>query len=579
MSPRRRLPLLAAAVTAAALLALAPSAASAAAPLPFGHACDDQDGVRFCPAADLSQRVKSWDGVPLDVDVTLPASGDGPFPTILLLHGLGGNKRNFEGTGGDPAYNNVFFAKRGYAVVTPTARGFGDSCGAIASRSAGCEKGWTHLGDIRYEVRDLQYLVGLLVDEKVTDPKAVGSTGISYGGGFSTMLAFLHDRIRLPNNKFAPWKSPKGTPISLAAAWPRWLWTNGEAIFTRNGRGYWSRNPLGAVTQAWADVIFSTAFGGFTAPDGVDSTADIHVWKKLLDAGSQGAASRKVLDQTYTDHGVAGIAGTPAPLLFQSGWTDALFPVPQGLAGYDSILRKNPKAPVALQVGDLGHGAANKPADNAKFDKQGLAFFNSWLLRKGKKLAPGTVTAFTQTCPKPAPGGGPFTATRFTGLARGKLSFGTRAALRITQAGASQELATKVGATGVNACAPLAPDATSKAVFSATSPGVTLIGLPALTGQVKTSGKNAALAARLWDLDPKANTQQLVTRGVYRLTDNQKGRFRLDLDGNGWKFPKGHKVVVELLGKDFPTYQASPNDFSATFTGVSVSLPVRERTK
>src|SRR4051812_25538498 len=138
MPPRRRLPLLAAAAIAAALLAVAPAAG--AAPTPFGHACTDQDGVRFCPTSDLSQRVKSWDGVPLDVDVTLPATGDGPFPTILLLHGLGGTKTSFEGTGGEPKYNNVFFAKQGYAVITPTARGFGSSCGSPASRTAGCEK-------------------------------------------------------------------------------------------------------------------------------------------------------------------------------------------------------------------------------------------------------------------------------------------------------------------------------------------------------------------------------------------------------------------------------------------------------
>src|SRR3954469_22515581 len=129
MPPRRRIPLLAAAVTAA-LLAPPPPAPTPATPLPFGHACTDQDGVRFCPTSDLASRVPSWDKTPIDVDVTLPATGDGPFPTILLLHGLGGTKRSSEGTGGAAKYNNVFFAKQGYAVVTPTARGFGNSCGS-----------------------------------------------------------------------------------------------------------------------------------------------------------------------------------------------------------------------------------------------------------------------------------------------------------------------------------------------------------------------------------------------------------------------------------------------------------------
>src|SRR3954462_4428371 len=107
----------AALAVAAAVVGLVPGSAQAA-PAPFGHACAPQDGVRFCPTADLASRVASFDGTPLDVDVTLPATGDGPFPTILLLHGLGQTKAAFEGPGGDPSYNSVRFAQLGYAVVT-----------------------------------------------------------------------------------------------------------------------------------------------------------------------------------------------------------------------------------------------------------------------------------------------------------------------------------------------------------------------------------------------------------------------------------------------------------------------------
>src|SRR3954464_12686634 len=144
MSPVPRAALLAAA--ASALLALLPSAvATAAEPAPFGHACAPQNGVRFCPTPDLPSRPASFDGTPIDVDVTLPPSGDGPFPTILLLHGLGGTKKSFESTSGDQSYTNWFFAQHGFAVVTPTARGFGASCGRASAATAGCEHGWTRL--------------------------------------------------------------------------------------------------------------------------------------------------------------------------------------------------------------------------------------------------------------------------------------------------------------------------------------------------------------------------------------------------------------------------------------------------
>src|SRR3954447_23691219 len=101
-----------------------PSSAAAATPAPFGHACSTRsDGTRFCPTTDAGpgqtvDGVPSFDGVPLDVDVTLPAKGRGPFPTIVMLHGWGGNKTAFESSDpeGDGSntyrYNNDFFARQ-----------------------------------------------------------------------------------------------------------------------------------------------------------------------------------------------------------------------------------------------------------------------------------------------------------------------------------------------------------------------------------------------------------------------------------------------------------------------------------
>jgi predicted acyl esterase len=170
---------------AAAVLAV-PGAAHAAPPSPFGHACTPQNGVRFCATVSDAQRVPSFDGVPIDVDVTLPPSGDGPFPAIVMLHGYGGSKRSFqattpEGDGGSTYhYNDVYYAQQGYAVITPSARGFGRSCGVLDSRTPpACDRGWLHLADQRYEIRDTQYLLGLLADQGLVRPQAIGVTGVS----------------------------------------------------------------------------------------------------------------------------------------------------------------------------------------------------------------------------------------------------------------------------------------------------------------------------------------------------------------------------------------------------------------
>ena len=231
-----------------------------------------------------------------------------------------------------------------------------------------------------------------------------------------------------------------------------------------------------------------------------------------------------------------------------------------------------------MQIGDLGHMPANNhPLDTAGFDQQGLRFFDAWLRGKGRKPPSGRVTAPTMTCPREAPsGGGPFVAPRFGALSRGSMRFGTLKTLKIDSGGASAELANRLSATAVNLCDPVSRTQPARRP-SAAAPGVDAIGLPVLSGRVSTSGRYGQIDARVWDLDPATHAQRLITRGVYRLRDDQRGRFRFVFDGNGSRFPAGHRIVVELLGRDAPTYLASPEAFSARLRDLKITLPVRER--
>ena len=207
----------------------------------------------------------SFDGVPLDVDVTLPASGDGPFPTIVMMHGYGGNKSAFEATSTPGSYSNLFYAQQGYAVVNYSARGFGRSCGTPDSRtSPACDAGWLHLADHRYESRDTQHLLGLLVDQGVARADALGVTGVSYGGIQSLNLARLRDRIRLPDGSFQPWRSPNGTPLQIAAAYARWpgsdltyaLQPNGRFLDFRTPKPNQSITPGGVMKKSYNDGLY-----------------------------------------------------------------------------------------------------------------------------------------------------------------------------------------------------------------------------------------------------------------------------------------------------------------------------------
>lgn len=560
-------------LAASALALVLPAPAALAQPAPFGHACSAEDGVRFCPTTDLAGRVKSWDGVPLDVDVTLPPSGDGPFPTILLLHGLTQTKTAFEGTGRDPLYNIVAFARRGYAVVTPTARGFGNSCGKSLQGTPGCERAWARLDDIRYEIRDIQWLAGLLVDEGIANPKRIGATGISYGGGASTMLAFLRDRVVLPNGRLAPWRSPAGKRISLAAAWPRWLWTNGEAIFTRNGRGAWSREPPGVPVKAWADTIFLGANLGLIAPLGSELSADVNGWKQLLDQGRFDARARAVLRNAFLYHGVASLKGR------SFSRPDGRMPCSLSHRRWPAIGRSASATPTRRLDADRRPGSRRRqpPARHRAPRQAGQQV-------PGRLAAPERQTAQARqghrahadlparrTCRRRAVHRARF---RLTGPRREGLRHKEEASDHLR--GASPALAAALNPVSGDFCVPQRQDPTSRATFSARSRGVTLLGLPVLTGRVETKGRYGQLDARVWDLDPMTDMQRLVTRGTYRLTDNQRGRFRFVLDGNGWRFARGHRIVVELLGRDAPTYLPSTTNFSASLSDLRIRLPIRE---
>jgi hypothetical protein len=77
-----------------------------------------------------------------------------------------------------------------------------------------------------YEVRDVQYLLGLLADEGVIDPQAIAATGQSEGAGMSLRLGALKDRVEPPDHELVLWTARSGTPMSIAAIAPQAGWTD-----------------------------------------------------------------------------------------------------------------------------------------------------------------------------------------------------------------------------------------------------------------------------------------------------------------------------------------------------------------
>jgi pimeloyl-ACP methyl ester carboxylesterase len=574
------------------VLALVVPTAAAQAADPFGHPCIAQSGVRFCPTATDAQRVPSWDGVPLDVDVTLPPTGDGPFPAIVMMHGWGGNKASFEsatpeGNGGaNYHYNNTYFAQQGYVVLTPSARGFGRSCGAIDSRtSPGCDTGWVRLADHRYEARDVQHVLGLLVDQGIVQAKKIGVTGISYGGIQSLSLARLRNSIRLPDGSFRAWRSPNGTNMKIAAAFSRWGASDLTYSLEPNGRFLDSRDyfdvgqsiePGGVQKQSYIGVLYGAGLAfGFYAPQGAPFNADITGWKELTDKGEpETPAVLRVGRELTRYHSFAGLPGAPAPLLVQNGWTDDLFPAPEALRVW-RILRPIKEAHVAFQFGDFGHPrGANKAAVDQALNTQGAKFFDAYLKSSGKGPRRGSVTAYTQTCPVEAPADGPFRASSWDKLHPGNVRFRARATQKVTSSGGDPDIAKAIDPIGgEKPCEPLPAARAPGTAIAKRKVGkpYTLLGLPTVRAEIKTKGRGGMIAARLWDVS--AGEQRLVARGIYRLRDNQTGKLVFQLFGNGWRFARGHTAKLELVGSDPPFVRASNFSFSVKVSKLSVDLP------
>jgi hypothetical protein len=299
----------------------------------------------------------------------------------------------------------------------------------------------------------------------------------------------------------------------------------------------------------------------------------------VTNAGEQPAGSpalkedEDIATKIYTYHQGYGLPGKPAPLLIQNGWTDDLFPPREALRIYNSLGGR-----AVLQFGDLGHSrGSNNEKDDHYFQEEGASFFAAKLQHAGAAPRPGKVTAFTQTCPKVGAGGGPFIGKSWARLHQHTVSFGSAAAQLFTSVGGSATIAAEFDPiANKDACKSVkAENEANTANYTMTSTGFTLLGLPTVTATIKTTGTFPELVARLWDVTP-GGEQRLISRAVWRVgasEENTTSTITFQLHGNGYQFPAGDTVKVQLLGRDVPYLRASNGIFAIEASNVTVTLP------
>ena len=570
------------------LAVLGSDASAASARSALGIECVPSGDVETC-AGTLETRVPSWDRTPLDVDVYLPAGRPGPFPLIVSLHGFGATKAGAFDDSEEPRR----WARGGYAVMAYSARGQGLSCGVPVSRTpGGCERGWSHLADARFEGRDTQHLAGRLVDEGLAKP-AIGVTGTSYGGGQSLLLAALRDRTMLPDGRLAPWRSPEGTAMKIAAAAPRIGWSDLAQALVPTGRtlDYRPLNPygdgFGVVKQSYLEGLFRLGdTAGWFAPKGADPDADVIAWKEMLDRGEPYDAKlaahvraqfRRFRSAYYL---LADLPPSqrrePAPTVTYDGWLDDIMPADEALRWNGIVRRLFPQAKLGVVLtGEFAHNRGSLADDATLANEEREKLFARHLKGDASTRPLNGVKTRTVGC-NGAPEEGPFATPTWAAQHPGAVVLKSEQRQTFTSAGGSATNALRTDPFGAaTPCPTLAAERDpGAATYELAVPtGFTLMGSPTVVAEMGNAGQFPQVSARIWDIGPDGQT--FVQHGLFR--PRRDGVQTFQLPPMAYRFAAGHRLKLELLGRDSPYARPSNGSFTTTVSRLTLELPVRER--
>jgi hypothetical protein len=452
----------------------------ARADVPLGLTCAPYGDQTICTGA-----VASFDGTPLDVDLTLPEGGDvGSHPLIVMLHGFGNDKHEWESTtdeadGADKfRWNSHWFAKHGYYVLTYTARGFRTdaSSGHQPPTPAACSPSpcahphnTIRVKNKNVEIRDTQWLAAQVAAAFPTvDREQVAVSGGSYGGGESWLQAAE------PVWTFPRTVDPSLPVLRLQVAVPKYPWTDLAYSLAPNGHGggassddvYASSagvqddasgagNPFGAGKVSYIAGLYSlgTTNGVFeegtnVAPQNVPPdpqtdppTEPFSAWLARVAAGEPYSVGprtddpvvqdiRRALTRYHSAYYSPGweaqrAAGHETAVFSISGWTDDLFTAVESFRMFKYLKSLDPLWPVEVAAADVGHmRAQNPPAQWRRLNMQAWQFLQSHI--GGAHRQQTTVWSEPTVCADP-PGTLPTVpAQRVTGstpeeLARGSL--------------------------------------------------------------------------------------------------------------------------------------------------------------
>ena len=135
--------------------------------------------------------------------IALPEQGQAPYPVVLLLHGLSGNKKQWLGdafTSGGEVTRGLLRA--GYAVLALDAQYHGDR--SIYNRHIDVgdmvfNRGWgvRYANMLTQSVVDYRRAMDYLATREDFDPTRIGVLGYSMGGHMTFMLGAVEERVKV----------------------------------------------------------------------------------------------------------------------------------------------------------------------------------------------------------------------------------------------------------------------------------------------------------------------------------------------------------------------------------------------
>ncbi|MBO7936392.1 alpha/beta fold hydrolase [Streptomyces sp. S9] len=457
-----------------------------------------------------ADRVTTVDGVRLDTSY-FTAGPSGRRPAVLLGHGFGGSKDDVRRQAED-------LARDGYAVLTWSARGFGESTGKIG------------LNDPKAEVADVSRLIDWLAGrpevrlDGAGDPR-VGVAGASYGGAVSLLAAGYDDRV---------------DAIAPAITY----WNLADALF-----------PDGVFKKLWAGIFVNTAGGCAEFEPTLCA-----MYERVAESGTPDAAARALLEERSPS---AVADRIKVPTLLVQGQTDSLFTLAQADAAARAIRANG--APVDVDWIAGGHDGGDLEGDRVQ------ARVTSWFDRylKGEKSADtGPAFRVSRTGGVDSTDGAALlrgaSADRYPGL--------TGDPRPIALTGREQSFANPAGAAppAVSALPGLGGGGLSQ--LSSLGVGVSLdfpgqfaafdsapvtddlriTGSPTATVHVTSTSKDAVLFAKVYDVGPNGSRvlpAQLVT--PVRVENAEAGQdVTITLPAIDHDLDKGHRLRLVLASTD-----------------------------